>query len=113
MSNEWDALADEVETVLVDGVRSFAEETKAELGPFLKEKAGLIAKYRWQELKAGTEEEKERAKSNLAHLHAQVGGEIAIKQLVATKRAEELLLKVFDVVVSGVKRLVLPGLLGG
>jgi CO dehydrogenase/acetyl-CoA synthase beta subunit len=111
MSNPWDALKDEVSSLLRDEVKDFISETKPELMSFLKDKAETIAREKWAELKATTDDERELARSNLKHLRGQIGAEIARLQLASTERAGALLKKVLETTIGIVIR-VGPALLG-
>ena len=106
MADEWKSLQDDVLSILKDGVADFSDETKDELTDFLKKKSEQIARNKWNSIQASTEEERSRAKSNLKHLYAQVSGEIARTELVATKRAGDLLLKVLQVTIKSVSKMV-------
>lgn len=108
----WGELEKEILGVLEDGVRDFAEETKGEIGDFLKKKAKQIAEQKWISINAVTPEARSMAKSNLGHLRAQVKGEVARLHLAATQQAQDLLSSVLGVTLEFVRRIA-PSLLGG
>lgn len=99
MSNPWDKLADELLGTLKTSVSDFVDTEKQEVVDFLKQKSVEIAKQTWISLN-GTDEERSEAVSNLRHLKAQVVGQAASIELVATTAAVKLLGKVFEVVVN-------------
>ena len=110
MSKPWDALASEILTTLKDGAKDFIDETKPELQDFMKDRAEDIAREKWTSIN-GTGEERLLAESNLLHLYAQVKGEIIRLDYVTTGRAQAMLLKVFEIVISTVQKVLLPSLL--
>lgn len=103
MSDRLQELEDQVTLIFRTGIESFKAEVKDEAADFLKAKASQAAK---QLLKAETTTDpaiKAEALSNMAHIKAQVNGELAALQLVATKRAGELLEKVITVALEALK----------
>jgi hypothetical protein len=110
MPNPWDKLSGELLETLKISVHDFIDTEKQEVVDFLREKSVEIAKQTWVSLN-GTDEERAEAIGNLRHLKAQVVGQAASMELVATTAAVKLLGKVFEVVVNvalqyGVKLLV-------
>lgn len=99
MSNPWDNLGDQLLSTLKSSVSDFVDAEKPEVEAFLKEKSVEVAKQTWISLN-GSDEEKAEAVANLRHLKAQVIGQAASLEIVATTAAVKLLGKVFDVVAN-------------
>lgn len=106
MSEPWDALKDEVLSLLEEGVRDIASEVRPALQEFLREAALRAAKEKWRSLNAASQEERDIAESNLRHLRGQVVAEARRQQLALTSSAETILAKVLDVVLGALVRIV-------
>jgi len=100
MAEPWDELKDGILEALKDGVKSFSGELKDSIQPFLKEQAVAIAREKWRSMNADTPEECEIAESNLRHLKGQCAVEIKRLELAASKEAEALLRKTFEVAIG-------------
>lgn len=105
------ALEGEVLGILVEGVRDLADDTRSALGEFMRTKAREIAREKWRALKAADPSERAEAETNLAHLYAQVQGEVMAMKIRATKQAKAIVAKVLEVGIDALRRFG-PKLLG-
>ena len=87
MSEEWDALKDEIVGTLKERAKEFADVEQGPLKDFLEEVGEDFAKQKWISLN-GTDAEKAEAKQNLGHLNTQVKGRFKKLQLSLLKEAE-------------------------
>jgi hypothetical protein len=100
MSEPWKELQDKVLSILLEETKDFSSELKESAELFMRNQAASIAREKWRQLNAESEEERKIAESNLRHLHGQIGAEIARMQLVATERAGALMEKVISTTIS-------------
>jgi len=100
VAEPWEALKDEVLAALKESAAGFSGDLKASAQAFLRDQAVAIAREKWRQLNASTDEEKAIAESNLRHLQGQVGAEIARLQIAATQQAGALLERVLSTAVG-------------
>lgn len=97
MAEPWEALKDEILSLMKESLKDLADEVKEDANAFLEDIAIQAAKEKWRSLNASDPNERAVAESNLRHLRGQSVAEMKRLELALSDRAEGLFEKILDV----------------